>query len=438
MERLTSVLPGRRNLLKWGLASLAAIPAARSLGGDGGSSSLAETSPDLSVFGEREDEPFWKAVRDCFRFDPGVVYLNNGSLGPTPLPVLEDLAAFAREVAGNPSEKMWGPFGYRLEEVRKSLASLVNVSPDDVALTRNTTEGVSSVALGLGLKPGDEVVTTDQEHPGGAGGWQYLETLGIVRKQLALAPSADFPGDLIERMERIISPRTRVLALPHLTYGSGHLLPLAEISALARRRSLLLCVDGAHPPGMMPLDLPSLGCDTYASSSHKWLLAPPGTGTLVVREGARERIAPRVFTGTGFKQKTSRRYDDFGTRNLAEVLAQGSAAEFHARVGPARTWRRIQSLSAHLRKGLAALPRVRILTPLEPSLSGGMTTFTLEGIPQDRAIAQLGRRAHFVVRGVPELNAIRISTGIHNTFAELDLLLDALGEAVGRQGSEKL
>ena len=120
------------------------------------------------------------------------------------------------------------------------------------------------------------------------------------------------------------------------------------------------------------------------------------------------------------------------------MLAQGSAAAFHRRVGPDRAWRRIQSLSAHLRKGLLSLPRVRVLTPSDPAASGGLITFKLEGIPHDRAITLLGRRAHFVVRPVPELDAIRISTGIYNSSAELELFLGALEEVTSLQGSETL
>jgi isopenicillin-N epimerase len=427
------VTSDRRSLLKWGLASLAALPAIRASEAAG-----PDDCPDLSGFGEREDEAFWEAVRRCFRFDPGIVYLNNGSLGPTPLPVLKDLAAFAADLAGSPSEKMWGPLGARLEEVRNRLAGLIGVAPDDLALTRNTTEGVGTVALGLGLKGGDEVITTDQEHPGGAGAWQYLETLGIVRTQVAVPLPPDPPDLILERLERALSSRTRVLALPHITYGTGHLLPVREISALARARSALLCVDGAHPPGMLPVDVAALGCDTYASSSHKWLLAPPGTGLLVVRAGARARIVPRVFTGTGFTQKSARRYDDFGTRNLAEVLAQGSAAEFHLKIGPERAARRIRALSAHLRKGLLALPRVQVLTPAAPGASGGLTTFRVGGIAHDAVAAALARRAHFVLRPVPELDAIRISTGLYNSFAELDLFLGALGEVAHSNPPGKL
>src|SRR5262249_23598483 len=149
-------------------------------------------------------------------------------------------------------------------------------------------------------------------------------------------------------------------------------LPLREAATLAEKRHLPLCVDGAHPPGMLPLDLPSLGCATYASSSHKWLLAPPGTGTLFVSPQARERIAPRIFTGTGFTGKSARRYDDFGTRNLAEVLAQGAALDFHAQVGAERGWKRIQALTQHLREGLGKISRVRILTPSPMGRSGGL------------------------------------------------------------------
>ena len=433
-------MPTRRNILRWSLASLTALllprrdPSLSVLAGGGPTppgdpsrlSNLDSPPPDLGAFGDREDEAFWGAVRKHFLLEPGVVYLNNGSLGPPPLPVLRDLAAFTRELAGDPSEKMWGPLGNRIEEVRAKVASLVGASPDDIALTHNTTEGIGTVGMGLGLQSGDEVITTDQEHPGGGGVWQYLETRGIRRTAVSLPMPPEPIDSLPDRLEAALTPRARVLALPHLTFGSGHLLPLAEIAALARKRSLLLAVDGAHPPGMLPVDLKSLGCDTYASSSHKWLLSPPGTGFLYVRAEARERIAPRLFTGTGFAGKTARRYDDFGTRNLAEVLAQGSAVDFHLKVGPARVHRRIQALTHHLREGLRSLPRVRILTPSGRAGEGGLTAFAAEGLRHDALLTRLGAKGRFVLRPVPELDAIRVSTGIYNSPADLDLLLEAL------------
>ncbi|MCI0568797.1 MAG: aminotransferase class V-fold PLP-dependent enzyme, partial [Acidobacteria bacterium] len=377
-------------------------------------------------------EEFWKAVRGCFALDPAIVYLNNGSLGPTPLPVLRGLVANDREIASNPTEKMWGPVGNRLEEVRGKAAALLGVSPDDVALTRNTTEGISNVGMGLGLVAGDEVITTDQEHPGGSGVWQFLETRGVRRIAIPV-PIPPAPWDsFLEKLSAALTPKTKVLALPHLTFGTGHLLPLREAAAQAKQRAVPLCVDGAHPPGMMPVDLKTLGCATYASSSHKWLLSPPGTGTLFVAPEFRERIAPQIFTGTGFTGKTARRYDDFGTRDVAQVLAQGEALDFHRLVGTERVWRRIQFLSSHLRSGLQSIPRVRILTPVEPGRSAGLTSFNLEGIPHTKALELIVNKAHFVLRAVPELDAIRVSTGIYNNLSELDLLLSAIKDVTGQ------
>ncbi|MCI0658463.1 MAG: aminotransferase class V-fold PLP-dependent enzyme, partial [Acidobacteria bacterium] len=169
-----------------------------------------------------------------------------------------------------------------------------------------------------------------------------------------------------------------------------------------------------------------------ASSSHKWLLSPPGTGTLFVAPEFRERIAPQIFTGTGFTGKTARRYDDFGTRDVAQVLAQGEALDFHRLVGTERVWRRIQFLSDHLRKGLRSIPRVRILTPVEPGRSAGITSFSLEGIPHTKALERLANKAHFVLRAVPELDAIRVSTGIYNSNSELDLLLTAIKDVTAQ------
>jgi len=412
------------------MGSFAALPLAQSL-----SSLLAAAEsplPDLARYAARDDEEFWQAVRRCFALDPAIVYLNNGSLGPTPLPVLRSLVANDREIASNPAEKMWGPVGNRLEEVRGKAAALLGVGPDDVALTRNTTEGISCVGLGLGLTAGDEVITTDQEHPGGSGVWQFLETRG-VRRVTVPVPIPPAPWEsFLEKLTAAFTAKTKVLALPHVTFGTGHLLPLQEAAALAKQRAVPLCVDGAHPPGMMPVNLQALGCATYASSSHKWLLSPPGTGTLFVAADARERIAPQIFTGTGFTAKTARRYDDFGTRDVAQVLAQGEALDFHRLVGAERVWRRIQKLSQHLRKGLQSIPRVRILTPLEPGRSAGLTSFNLEGIPHTKTLERLANKAHFVLRAVPELDAIRVSTGIYNNVSELDLLLSAIKDVTAQ------
>ena len=413
------------------MGSLAAIPVAQGL-----SSILAAGEaplPDLTRFAARDDEEFWQAVRSCFGLDPAIVYLNNGSLGPTPLPVLRSLFANDREIASNPSEKMWGPVGNRLEEVRAKAAALLGVGPDDVALTRNTTEGISTVGLGLGLGAGDEVITSDQEHPGGSGVWQFLETRG-VRRITVPVPLPPAPWEsFLEKLSAAFTPKTKVLALPHVTFATGHLLPLREAAALARQRGVPLCVDGAHPPGMLPVKLQDMGCATYASSSHKWLLSTPGTGTLFVAPEFRPRIAPEVFTGSGFTGKTARRYDDYGTRNVAPVLAQGEALDFHQQVGPERVWRRIQMLSGHLRSGLQSIPKVRLLTPLETGRSAGLTTFTLQGMPHTRVLELLAAKAHFVLRAVPELDAIRVSTGIYNTPSELDLLLTALKDVAAQK-----
>ena len=412
------------------MGSFASLPLAQSL-----SSLLAAAEsplPDLKRFAARDDEEFWQAVRRCFALDPAIVYLNNGSLGPSPLPVLRSLVANDREIASNPSEMMWGPVGNRVEEVRGKAAALLGAGTDDVALTRNTTEGISCVGLGLGLSAGDEVITSDQEHPGGSGVWQFLETRG-VRRVTVPVPIPPAPWEsFLEKLSAAFAPKTKVLALPHVTFGTGHLLPLQEAAALAKQRAVPLCVDGAHPPGMMPVNLQALGCATYASSSHKWLLSPPGTGTLFVAPEARQRIAPQIFTGTGFTGKTARRYDDFGTRDVAQVLAQGEALDFHRLVGAERVWRRIQNLSSHLRSGLQSIPRVRILTPVEPGRSAGLTSFSLEGIPHTKTLERLAKKAHFVLRAVPELDAIRVSTGIYNNVSELDLLLSAIKDVAAQ------
>ena len=231
---------------------------------------------------------YWTGLRAQWLLAPDHINLNCGSVGCSPLPVLRamiDHILFAEAYR----EPAYPWFGYeengRLHALRDSLASYLHVNRDELALVRNATEANNVVVNGLDLKPGDEVLLTDQEHPGGRCPWeQKAARFGVKLNTVVLPKPPASAEEIVERFQNALTPKTRVVFFSHITTVTGVILPAKEICALARSRGVLTQVDGAHAIGQIPLDLHDIGCDFYASSPHKWLMAPKGTGTLYIRD----------------------------------------------------------------------------------------------------------------------------------------------------------
>ena len=236
---------------------------------------------------ERSQDIYWDELRQQFLIPADEVYLNNGTVGSSPAPVLR--AIFD---SYNQTEKLdqqdpedypiWGYAAWN--EFRDPLAAFVGCNRDEIALVRNATEGNSYIANGIDMKAGDEVLMTDQEHPGGEQPWQLrAKRYGVVVRKVTLPKPVHDPVQVLNLFQDAITPRTRVIFFSHITTVTGAVLPAKELCALARSKGILSAVDGAHVPGMMELNLHELGCDLYSASPHKWLQAPKGTGFLFVR-----------------------------------------------------------------------------------------------------------------------------------------------------------
>src|SRR5438874_6044559 len=237
--------------------------------------------PESNLY-QKNEEAYWSELRKQFLIPADEIYLNNGTVGSSPAPVLR--AIFD---GYNQTEKMnqqdpedypiWGYAAWN--EFRDPLAAFVGCKRDEIALLRNATEANSYIANGIDMKPGDEVLMTDQEHPGGEHPWNLkAKRYGIIVKKVTLARPVKGAAQVLNLFNDAITPRTRVIFFSHVTTFSGVVLPAKELSALARTKGILSAVDGAHVPGMMRLNIRELGCDMYSSSPHKWLMAPKGSG----------------------------------------------------------------------------------------------------------------------------------------------------------------
>ena len=246
--------------------------------------------------------------------------------------VTDALTAYLAELEGNPLANTWGGLGSEMEQVRAKGAEFIGGELDEVVLTRNTTEGMNHVASGLDLQPGDEVLTTNHEHGGGMVCWQHLaRTRGVVVRCIKMPNPVRDAAQILQRVEDHLTPRTRVCSFSHIDTITGLQMPLAAIAALTRPRDILLVCDGAQAPGMIDVDVKALGVDTYASSSHKWMLAPKGTGLLYIRKEVQDRVRP-VFTYSGYSAYSA----SSGTRNVPQIVAHGVAMEFHNTIGRPR------------------------------------------------------------------------------------------------------
>jgi len=322
---------------------------------------------------------YWRLVQRQFRLEPGLVYLNNASLGPSPALVADATEAFRRQLDAFPSRYMWGAWSEEKETVRSKAAALLGASPEEIALIHNTTEGMNLVAASLDLEPGDEVIVADHEHPSGTIPWQYWQEpkgVKLVRPTLPILPND--PEEIVEVYRKAITPRTRVISMCHVVNTNGMILPVREVSEMARVRGILVAVDGAQAPGMINVDLHDLDCDFYAASSHKWLFSPKGVGIFYARQVSQPLLKP-LIVAHGWEDQSIRRLENYNTRNLPDVLGLGVAVDFQNLLGPERRQARIFELKRYFRQLIEDNPAFAVKTPASDELSCGITTVEVVG-----------------------------------------------------------
>ena len=371
----------------------------------------------------------WKNVRSQFILDKGLTYMNNASLGMPPAVVAEAVCKGYEAISKEPLHGKHDLQDNITKEVIPNLAKTFGAEADEIVLTRNASEALHLQAIGLELKRGDEVIITTQEHPAGHRPWMFRkENEGVRVKEVFIPSPLDSEDDVVSRVEEAISRKTKALSFCHVTRG-GHRYPVKKLAAMARDRGMLTLVDGAQAAGQFPINLHDLGCDTYAVSLHKWILAPAGTGFLYVRQDARKRIRSAFAPDPTLEAPG---FDPPGTKDFPVRAAIGAALDFVNTLGLENIENRCRSLSDYLKAGLAEIKGVKLLSGHTPKISApGSTIFEKEGLDAIASVPMMEERikTHIDEHQRDSHNAIRISTHVYNTKAEIDKLLEALAKA---------
>jgi selenocysteine lyase/cysteine desulfurase len=345
-------------------AAAAVVPAAFR-----GTKALAATKLD--------GEAYWGLVRAQFSFTEQKVPMNAANLCPSPRAVAERVTELTADIDRDCSFDNREKFARLLETSRARVAEQLGVSPEEIALVRNTSEANNTINTGLALQAGDEVVVWEQNHPTNNVAWDVRARrygISVVRVSTPKAPKS--AKDLIDPFVQAFTPRTKVLTVTHVSNVTGVRLPARELAAAAHDRGIYFHLDGAQSWGALDVDLKEIGCDSYSGSAHKWFMGPKEAGILYVKEENISRIWPNVVApGWGSDAdpdvKGARKFESLGQRDDACLASMATAVDFHRSIGHDVVEARVVELSTALKQGLAA-KGFSLVTPLDPELSGGV------------------------------------------------------------------
>jgi len=427
-------MPTRRHFVESLVAAGAAVPALTNDGLDR-LRGLARRVSGRAPADVARDEDFWLQVQQAFTLDRTLINLNNGGVSPSPRVVQEAMRRYLDYSNTAPAYTMWQILEPEIEAVRHRLAASFGCDPEEMAITRNASEALETVQLGIPLARGDEVLTTTQDYPRMLTTWHQRERReGIVVREITFPVPPPSQDDLAERIERAITPKTKVIHVCHITNLTGQIFPIKQIVQRARARGIEVIVDGAHAYAHFPFTRDDLDCDYYGTSLHKWLLAPHGTGFLYVRKAKIATIWP-LMAAPPEMSGNIRKFEEIGTHPAANHNAIAEALTFHEGIGAERKAARLRYLFQRWAKRLEHLPRVRILTPYDPAQSCGLASMAIDGMDPNKLVTYLWDTHRIIVTPIvhKEFSCVRVTPNVYTTVAEIDRFGDVM-EDVLRKG----
>lgn len=387
--------------------------------------SVASMSPEEAA----RDENFWFTVQQAYDLDSRYIILNAGSSNPVPRQVMDAFIRYVQFVNGSPLLNN-RTLEAQQETVRRRLARMVNCTPDEIAITRNTTEAINTVISGMELNPSDEVLTTEYDYYMMLHTWhQYEKRRGVVLKTIPISWPVRDQKVLLTAFEKAITPKTRVIHCSHVVDAMGHIMPVRQICDLAHARGIQVIVDGALGFGHVVCDMKAFGCDYYGTSLHKWVSAPLGTGFLYVK---RERIKDLwpLYGSTIPQSDDIRKFEQIGRHPVSSIAAIGQALDFYEMIGPARKQARLHYLKRYWADKLAGVRNIRINTSLEAEHSCATIHVGIDGVDPQKLSRYLLDEHGIYVFALPDVpvKGVYVSPNVFTRLNELDLFVEAMSK----------
>lgn len=388
--------------------------------------------PEISELQRAEGDDFWNGIKSSFTVSPNIINLNNGGVSPQPMQVQNAHIRFYQYSNEAPSYYMWRILDQGRESLRAQLAKLAGCETEEIAINRNATEGLNSVIFGLNLSKGDEVILGKYDYPNMMNAWRQREKReGIVLKWVELDLPSENPQEIIDAYISQFSARTRVIHLTHMINWNGQILPVSEIARKARARGIEVIVDAAHSFGHIDFNIPDLECDYLATSLHKWLCAPFGSGMLYIRK---EKISNvwALLSSPEPDGSDIRKFESLGTRSFASEMAIGTAIDFHEMIGAKRKAERLTALRLYWMKEASGIKGLKLYTSMNPDYSCAIGVVGAEGRETSELDQFLFNKKgiHAVGINIEKISGMRITPHVYTSYGDLDRLLEGLSEFV--------
>jgi isopenicillin-N epimerase len=428
-ERLPEVdMTSRRAFIKGITAAGLAMPASLREDGISRAINAARFVSDTPAEKVAADEDYWREIQQAFTVDRSIINLNNGGVSPSPQVVQDAMKRYLDYSNQAPVYTMWRILEPQIEAVRSRLADAFGCDAEEMAITRNASEALEICIFGIDLKPGDEILTTNQDYPRMLTAWdQRVRREGIKINKISFPVPPPSMDDLFQRFERAITPRTRVIQLCHITNLTGQIFPVKRICLLGRERGIEVIVDGAHAFAHFPFKQSDLDCDYYGTSLHKWLLAPHGTGFLYVRKSKLGQLWP-LMAADKKQENDIRKFEEIGTHPAANHNAIAEALTFHEGIGPERKAARLRYLKDRWARRLEMQKGVKVLTPYDPQQSCALALLSTEGIEPYKLVDHLWQKHRVLVTPIShdEFKGVRVTPNVYTTLKEIDTFCEAV------------
>jgi selenocysteine lyase/cysteine desulfurase len=387
----------------------------------------------LSPLEAAQDEDFWFTIRQAYTVSSNIINLNNGGVSPQPVVTQDALDRYVRLANQGPAYYMWQTIGMERENVRKQLAELAGVSADEIAINRNSSEALETVILGMNLKEGDEVLTTNQDYPNMISALHQRELRDKIKVvKISVPVPCEDPSIIVDRYKKAITPNTKAILICHVINLTGQIMPVKEVADMAHEKNIEVICDGAHSFAHLDYKIPDLHCDYFGTSLHKWLCAPFGSGMLWMKKDKIKNIWP-LLAHPEPQSEDIRKFENLGTRSFPIEASIGVSINFHNGIGIKRKEERLRYLKNYWAEKVVKFPKVKLNTSLKQDYSCAIGNFIIEGMEPKDIVDKLFADYKIYVTPIihDEFKGVRVTPNVYTSLNELDYFVGAVKKIAG-------